>query len=164
MIKLISSIQKSNRGMGFENDLLFKISEDMKRFKDLTMGHPVIMGRRTWESLPEKFRPLPGRTNIVITTQTENNFSGGIVTSTIEDALEEAKKIDENIFIIGGARAFEEALPYADELILTEIEGEKESDTFFPYFEDKFTESKKEGPFETSDGIRYWFVEYKKVK
>ncbi len=162
MIKLISSIQKLDRGMGYENDLLFKISEDMKRFKDLTLGHPVIMGRRTWASLPPKFRPLPGRTNIVITSQTEGDFEGAVLAQNIESAIEEAKKLDENIFVIGGARTFEEALPYADELILTEIEGEKESDTFFPYFSDKFIETKTEGPFETADGIKYWFVEYKR--
>lgn len=161
MIFIISSIQKDNLGLGFEQDLLFKISADLKRFKDLTMGHPVVMGRRTWESLPKKFRPLPGRTNIVVSSQTKG-FDGAMVSKSLEEALTEAKKIDSDVGIIGGARIFAEALPYTDMLYLTEIEGEKEADTFFPEFRNNFEEINREGPFETTDGIKYWFVEYKK--
>lgn len=162
MIHIVSSIQKSDRGMGFKNSLLFQISEDMKRFKGLTTGHPVIMGRRTWESLPPKFRPLPDRANIVITSQTEGDFDGAVLSPNVEEATEKAKAVNPDIFIIGGTRVFEEALPYADILHLTEIEGGKEADTFFPYFEDKFIEIKRDGPFETSEGIKYWFVDYKR--
>ncbi len=161
MISIISSIQKDTLGLGFENDLLFKMPEDMKRFKEITVGHPVIMGRRTWESLPEKFRPLPGRTNIVVSSRDEG-FEGATVYKSLDEALTEAKKIDSDVGIIGGARIFAEALPYTDILHLTEIEGEKEADTFFPEFKNDFEETKREGPFETTDGIKYWFVEYKK--
>lgn len=161
MIYIISSIQNSDRGLGYENDLLFKIPADMKRFKDLTMGHPVIMGRRTWQSLPEKFRPLPGRTNIVITSKPLDS-DGVIVCKSVQEAIEIAKKIDEEVYIIGGAGVFNEAINYADVLLLTEIEGSKTSDTFFPPFKNIFIESKNEGPYETTEGIKYWFVEYKK--
>lgn len=161
MIFIISSIQKDTRGLGFENDLLFKIPADLKRFKDLSIGHPVIMGSRTWESLPEKFRPLPGRTNIVVSSQSLV-FEGATVCKSLPEAIAEAKKIDSDIAIIGGARIFAEALPYTDILHLTEIDGEKEADTFFPEFKSIFEEVKREGPFETDEGIKYWFVEYKK--
>src|SRR5689334_14353407 len=117
MIFIVSSIGANNRGLGFENDLLFKIPADLKRFKDLTMGHPTIMGRRTWESLPPKFRPLPGRTNIVVSSQNQG-FDGAIVAKSLEDAIAEAKKIDTDMSIIGGARIFAEALPYTDVLYL----------------------------------------------
>ncbi len=162
MIFIISSIQADNRGLGFENDLLFKIPADLKRFKDLTMGHPVIMGRRTWESLPEKFRPLPGRTNIVVTSQRLEVGPLVVISKSVSEAIAEAQKIDKDVAIIGGAGIFAEALPYTDVLYLTEIEAEKEADTFFPEFKNIFEEIKREGPFETSNGIRYWFVEYKK--
>lgn len=161
MITIISSVQKGNLGMGFENDLLWSIPEDLRRFKNLTMGHPIIMGRRTWDSLPEKYRPLPGRQNIVITSQSEFEAPGAIIVSSVEEAIEKAEELDEEIFIIGGARVFEESLHLADRLILTEIEGEKESDTYFPRFDDLFIKESEEGPFE-HEGIKYWFVNYKK--
>ncbi len=162
MIFIISSIQKDDLGLGFENDLLFKIPADLKRFKDLTMGHPVIMGRRTWESLPEKFRPLPGRTNIVVTSTGLEVGPLVLTCNNLDEAISEAKKIDSEIAVIGGARVFAEALPHADTLYLTEIEGQKEADTYFPEFKNTFEEIRREGPFETSDGIKYWFVEYRK--
>lgn len=161
MIFIVSSIQKDDLGLGFENDLLFKIPADLKRFKDLTVGHPVVMGRRTWESLPEKFRPLPGRTNIVVSSQTEG-FDDAIVCKSLQEALTEAKKIDGDVAIIGGARIFTESLSHTDILHLTEIENQKEADTFFPEFRNTFEEIKREGPFETPEGIKYWFVDYKK--
>lgn len=161
MITIISSVQEGNLGMGFENDLLWSIPEDLRRFKNLTMGHPIIMGRRTWDSLPEKYRPLPGRQNIVITSQSEFEAPGAIIVSSVEEAIEKAEELDEEIFIIGGARVFEESLHLADRLILTEIEGEKESDTYFPRFDDLFIKESEEGPFE-HEGIKYWFVNYKK--
>mgnify|MGYP006321276717 CR=1 FL=1 len=146
MIYIVSSIQKSDRGLGHKNDLLYKIPEDMRRFKDLTLGHPVIMGRRTWESLPPKFRPLPNRTNIVV----------------IEEAIEHGKKLDENVAIIGGARIFEEALPYTDILCLTEIEGHKDADVYFPEYKKDFVEFNRVGPFRSAEGAEYYFVDYKK--
>jgi dihydrofolate reductase len=121
------------------------------------------MGRKTWESLPDKFRPLPGRTNIVVSSRFEG-FTGAEVHKTLEEALEAAKRIDKDVSIIGGARIFEEALKFTDTLFLTEIEGKKEADTFFPEFRNDFQEVKNEGPFETPDGIKYWFVEYSKKK
>lgn len=148
--------------MGYENDLLFSIPEDLKRFKAITMGHPVIMGRRTWESIPDKFRPLPGRTNIIITSSNISVPIGVIKSESVEEGMNKALEIDEEIFFIGGAGVFKEAIKFADKLLLTEIEGDKQSDTFFPSFAEDFVEIKKEGPFETKEGIRYWFTDYKK--
>ena len=162
MIYIVSSIQKSDRGLGHKNDLLYKIPEDMRRFKDLTLGHPVIMGRRTWESLPPKFRPLPNRTNIVVTSLDHGEFPGAFVVKTIEEAIEHGKKLDENVAIIGGARIFEEALPYTDILCLTEIEGHKDADVYFPEYKKDFVEFNRVGPFRSAEGAEYYFVDYKK--
>ncbi len=152
----------SDRGLGYENDLLFKIPEDLKRFRDLTIGHPVIMGRRTWESLPLKFRPLPGRTNIVITSKDLSASPEVIVCKNVEDAVSEAKKLDKDFAIIGGAMVFNKTLPYTNRLLLTEIEGNKTSDTFFPEFKNDFVLENSAGPFETAEGIKYWFNDYKR--
>ena len=150
-----------NGYIGKENQIPWHLPKDLQYFKKTTLGHPVIMGRRTWDSLPEKYRPLPGRQNIVITSQSEFEAPGAIIVSSAEEAIEKTKEIDEEIFIIGGARVFEESLHLADRLILTEIEGEKESDTYFPRFNDLFIKESEEGPFE-HEGIKYWFVEYRK--
>lgn len=146
--------------MGFENDLIFNIPKDLKHFKDITMGHPVIMGKKTWQSIPEKFRPLPGRVNIVV-SRGADEFPGAEKAESVEEALEKAGSHDTEIYIIGGAKIFELALPHIDELILTEIDGNKPSDAFFPAFEKDFIEAKKEGPFEHED-LKYWFVNYRR--
>jgi len=116
-----------NRELGRGNELLWHIPEDLKRFKALTLGHPVIMGRKTFESIG---KPLPGRTNLVVSRSA----------LSLEDALAQAKKLDkEEVFIIGGAQIYEQALPYADRLYLTLIEDTKEADAFFPEYEKLFT-------------------------
>lgn len=129
MILLIAAIQKKDRGIGSNNSLLFTISDDLKRFKSLTVGHPIIMGRKTFESIG---RPLPGRTNIVITRNIGLATEGVIYCSSIKDALDEAKKIDPILFIIGGGEIYHQALPYADRIELTEVESDVAADVFFP--------------------------------
>jgi dihydrofolate reductase len=150
MISLIAALQKKDRGIGFNNELLFRISDDLKRFKTLTSGHPIIMGRKTFESIGSK--PLPNRTNIVITRQ-DLTQEGIVFCHSMEEALEKArqaegerrgeeKKMDlqqedensEKIYVIGGAEIYQQALPYADQLDLTIVEGDKEADTFFPEY------------------------------
>jgi dihydrofolate reductase len=139
-ISLIAAIGK-NRELGKGNDLLWHISDDLKRFKEITSGHPVIMGRKTWESLPEKFRPLPDRLNIVVTRQLDYAALGAKICGSIEEAIEKAHGAvgGEEIFIIGGGELYTAALPHAHRLYLTIIEDSKDADVFFPEYENQFT-------------------------
>ena len=133
-ITLIAALA-NNRCIGKDGAIPWRLPEDMKRFKDLTMGHVVIMGRKTWESLPEKFRPLPGRTNIVLTRQSGYALPKDVERfGTLQDAL--ATHTDKNIFIIGGAEIYAQALPLADRLELTLVHNEVEGDAFFPDYQD----------------------------
>lgn len=120
----------NNRELGRGNDLIWRISPDLKRVKELTMGHPIIMGRKTYESIG---RPLPGRTNIVV-TRTPTPIDGCMVVDSLPKALETARAIDtEEIFIFGGASLYEQALGEADRLYLTLIHAHAEdADVFFP--------------------------------
>lgn len=129
-----------NHVIGNGNELLWHIPDDLKRFKALTLGHPIIMGRKTFESLPPKVRPLPGRTNIVVTRDVHWSHEGVITAHSIEDALAKARDIDhEEIFIGGGTQIYEHALPQVDRLYLTLIDDEKEGDAYFPPYEKEFT-------------------------
>ena len=120
--------------------------DDMRRFKALTSGHPVIMGRKTWESLPERFRPLPGRTNIVVTRQTGYGAPGAVVADSFEAARAAAARAEgsEEIFVIGGGELYVAALPLADRLYLTLVNDTAEADTFFPPYEADFVLTKDE--------------------
>ena len=132
-ISAIAAIGK-NRELGFRGKLPWHVPEDLKHFKETTLGHPVIMGRKTFESLGIK-KPLPGRLNIVITRNPDYAAEGALVVSSIEDAIAEARKHDqEEIFIIGGAGIFKLAMHLIDRLYLTVIGGEFEADTFFPEY------------------------------
>ncbi len=125
-----------NRLIGVNNGLPWHLPDDMKRFRELTMGKPVIMGRKTYESIPRRFRPLTGRHNIVITRNRTYQAEGCTVVNSIEDALKSAGEVEE-IMIVGGARLYEQLLPKANRLYLTLIEIEFEGDTFFPSFDMK---------------------------
>nr|AIA16322.1 Dihydrofolate reductase [uncultured bacterium] len=134
IISLIAAIAK-NYTIGKNNDLPWKLPDDTKFFMNTTKGHYVIMGRKNYESLHEKFRPLPNRTNIVVTRQQSFSAPGCLVTHQINDAIAIAKKGSETeAFIIGGAEIYKLSLPTADRLYLTEIDAEVEGDTFFPAF------------------------------
>ncbi|QQR82113.1 dihydrofolate reductase [Candidatus Campbellbacteria bacterium] len=132
-ISIIAAIGKTTHALGKDGALLWRIPEDMRRFKTLTIGHTVIMGRKTWESIPEKFRPLPERTNIVITKNTAYSASGALVVHTFNEALDVAQKNERTeIFIIGGARVYEEALSKSSRLYLTLVDSDTQGDVFFP--------------------------------
>ena len=118
-----------NGEIGFQNRLLWHIPQDLKRFKKITSGHPVIMGRKTYESIG---KPLPNRTNIVISKKTDWFEEGILIVNSIKEALKFAKKIDEDIFIIGGGKIYEQTLPLAGRIELTLVDAEFEADTFFP--------------------------------
>ncbi|VVA44375.1 Dihydrofolate reductase [Candidatus Roizmanbacteria bacterium] len=132
-VSIIAAIGK-NRELGKDNKLLWHIPEDFKRFKTLTSNHIVIMGRKTYESLPEKFRPLPDRVNIVVTRDLNYAVEGVIVCHSIEKAIEKGKKYEKKeIFIIGGAQIYSLGIKYADKLYLTLVDKEyPDADTFFP--------------------------------
>ena len=147
-VAIIAAIGK-NRELGLRGKLLWHIPEDMRRFKELTIGHPVIMGRKTWESLPEKFRPLPGRANIVVTRQANYRAAGAIVADSLEVARAAAASASElpkgssapgasEIFVIGGGELYREVLPLANRLYLTLVETTSPADTFFPDYAQDF--------------------------
>ena len=129
MITLIAAAAENN-ALGKDNDLLWHLPEDFKRFKQITSGHYIIMGRKTFESFP---KPLPNRTHIIITRQEEYLVEGCLVVHSLEDALEIAPQ-NEEIFIIGGAQIYKQALPFADKIDLTRVHIELDADAFFPEF------------------------------
>ena len=152
-----------NRELGLRGKLPWRIPDDMQRFKTLTMGNSVIMGRKTWESIPEKFRPLPGRTNIVITRQTNYEAKGALVTDSLESARAAAARAEgaDEIFVIGGGEIYREALPFTDRFYLTLVDDAAEADTFFPSYEDIFTKKISEERRELN-GLMYRWIELAK--
>ena len=132
MISLIVGMTKA-RVIGNNNTLPWHISDDLKNFKKLTEGKVVIMGRKTYESLPPKFRPLPNRHNIVV-SKSVNEINGAEVASDLSEAIEKAKKHHKEIFIIGGAMIFSQAMPFVDTMYISYIKKEYPGDTHFPAF------------------------------
>jgi len=128
--------EAADRVIGMDGALPWHLPEDMRRFKELTMGATVVMGRVTWESLPEKFRPLPGRRNIVITRQPSYEAAGAEVVSSLEAALERA---DGDVWVIGGASIYEQAMPFADRVVRTRIHVQVEGDTRAPVLDSAWT-------------------------
>ncbi|OGK15278.1 hypothetical protein A2774_02485 [Candidatus Roizmanbacteria bacterium RIFCSPHIGHO2_01_FULL_39_12c] len=168
---MIAAISE-NRVIGKDNKLLWQIPEDLERFKKLTQGHAVIMGRKTFESLPKKHKPLPNRINIIVTRNKKysnhasiNRLIDTIVAGSIEDAITIAKKYekksrfaqasrDKEIFIIGGSQIYEQAIKYADKLYLTIVKGKFEGDAYFP----DYSEFKKEAVKKESSNEKYQYV------
>lgn len=146
----------ANGIIGANGQLPWSLPEDLKHFKRLTMGHPVIMGRRTWESLKG---PLPGRDNIVVTRTPGYEAPGAAVASSLEAAL--ALCLGESVaFVIGGSQLFEDSLPIAAGLVMTEIDRPYEGDTWFPeYDRSRWKETQREQHV-TTDGTRFAFVLY----
>lgn len=136
-ISIIAALGHDNV-IGKDNDLLWHLSDDLKRFKQITLGHPVVMGRRTWESIPEKYRPLPGRANIVITRDATYTAPGALVAHTFSEALGVARAAQgaEEVFIIGGGELYKTALPEADRLYLTLVDDSTPGTVYFPDYSD----------------------------
>lgn len=149
----------SNGVIGRNGQLPWHLPEDLKHFKRLTLGHPVIMGRRTWESLRG---PLPGRDNIVVTSQAAYEAPGAAVASSLEAAL--ALCTGEPVaFVIGGSRLFADSMPIAAGIVMTEIHRDYEGDIWFPeYDRSRWRESQRERHV-TADGTRFDFVLYEPV-
>lgn len=146
-----------NRVIGCDNRLPWHLPEDLQRFKALTLGHAVLMGRKTWESLPPRFRPLPGRRNIVVTRQEDYAAPGAEVAHSLPAALRLAGDSG-RLFVIGGADIYAQALPIADTLEITEVALEPEGDAQFPDIPGAEWEETAREPRVAANGIRYAFV------
>lgn len=145
--------------IGRAGALPWRIPEDMERFRARTLGHPVVMGRRTWDSLPARFRPLPGRRNVVVTRNPAWQAEGAERAASLEDALSLLDGAP-HVFVIGGAQLYAAALPLADELLLTEIDADVDGDTFFPPFDRELFEEASREPHVSETGAPFAFVTY----
>ena len=134
----------------------------MAHFKQLTQGCPVIMGRKTWDSLPPRFRPLPGRTNIVVTRQGDWQADGALRAASLHDALEQAPA-GQTVWVIGGAQIYAEALPLADRLEVTEIAKDFDGDAYAPPLGAEWTESMR-SEHVGSNGLPFSFVTYVRAR
>lgn len=150
----------SNRVIGRDNALPWRLRGDLAHFKRTTLGHPIVMGRKTWESLG---RPLPGRQNIVVTRDPAYAAEGATVVHTLEDALAAAGDAGQ-VFVIGGAQIYAAALDRADTLIATEVHAEVPGDAWFPPLPaGQWRESSRE-PQPPEDGLGYDFVTYDRIR
>jgi len=148
----------ANRTIGIDNQLPWRLPEDLKHFKATTLGKPVIMGRKTWDSIG---RPLPGRRNIVVTRQADWRADGAEAAHSLEEALALAGAVDEAC-LIGGADLYRQALALADRLCLTEIARDYDGDAHFPVFDpEDWREASREDAV-SADGLPYAFVEYRR--
>ncbi|KOP83126.1 dihydrofolate reductase [Cytobacillus solani] len=160
MISLMWAMD-NNHVIGYNNQLPWHLPEDLKFFKRTTMGHPIAMGRKTWDSIG---RPLPGRENIVITRNPEFTCEGCTVLNSVEALLEYSRQKEEEIFVIGGAEIFKLILPDADKLYLTRIYDEFKGDTFFPALnlEEWSLLSREKGIKDEKNPYDYEFMIYEK--
>ena len=159
-ISIIAAVAK-NRAIGFENKLIYWLPNDLKRFKALTTGHTIVMGRNTFESLPKG--ALPNRRNVVLST-TVKELPGCEVFPTLDAALQSCQP-DEDIYIIGGARVYEQAISKADRLCLTEVDDiPAQADTFFPDYSDWQVVNKEAHPKDERHAFEYTFTDYERAR
>jgi len=152
----------SNRVIGLNNKMPWHLSADLKKFKKITMGSPILMGRKTYESIG---RPLPGRTNIIISRNIDYQQNGCVVFNDLKTALEKASENTEEIFIIGGSDLYQSILPIADTIYLTLINQEFQGDTFFPEIElNDWSEVEREDITDDSEAtFNYSFLKLEKT-
>lgn len=164
-VTLIAAVAR-NGVIGRDGALPWRIRQDMQHFKSLTAGCPVIMGRRTWDSLPPRARPLPGRINIVVTRQAEWRADGAQAVASLDQALVQAatgSRDGSRVFVIGGAELYAQALPLADELELTEVHLDVEGDAWFPTWRrDDFAEVRREPHAAGPEHPAFDFVTYRR--
>jgi dihydrofolate reductase len=160
MISIIVAVS-DDLGIGKDNELLWHISEDLKRFKRLTTGKTVVMGKKTWESLPK--RPLPGRKNIVLTDIPGENIDGAVMAYSIEDALGKCDK-GEEIFVIGGGSVYRQFMSIADRLYISHVHRKASADIYFPEIDPDIWEAIEKEEFEASEtnSIPYTYIIYKR--
>jgi dihydrofolate reductase len=157
----ISIVAALARGgvIGRDNAIPWRIPEDARHFRALTMGHPVVMGRRTWDSLPDPYRPLPGRRNVVLTRDPDWRTEGAERAGSLDEALELVDGAA-RVFVIGGADVYAAALPIADDLLLTEIDADIDGDTIFPAFDPAVFEETAREQLVSETGARLSFITY----
>ncbi|MEZ4195003.1 MAG: dihydrofolate reductase [Candidatus Paceibacterota bacterium] len=164
-VVIVAAISRKSRAIGYKNKLLWHIPADLKRFKELSMGHPIIMGRKTFESIVAMLgKPLPGRTNIVLTRNTDYAPQGAEVAHSLEAAFAIAERENPTeIHIGGGAELYEVALPYVSKLHLTLVESEPVADTYFPEYENHFVPV-KEHPVTESGNLSFQWVDLERKR
>jgi dihydrofolate reductase len=163
-ISLIAALSR-NRVIGRNNDLPWHLPDDMKYFMQTTKGHNVIMGRKNYDSIPEKFRPLPNRTNIVVTRQAGLKLPNCVVVHSLEEAVAIAREAGEReLFIIGGAAIYQLGMPLANRLYLTEIDATIDGDTYFPDFQKSLWKevSRQHHPADERHAFPFDFVIYER--
>jgi len=162
MITIIVAVDRNN-GIGYNNNLLAHIPGDLQRFKQITMGHCLIMGKKTWESLP--VRPLPGRQNIVLTDNELDCFDCALTARSIDEALDLCQQGKE-IFIIGGGSVYMQFMPLADRLMVTHIDREFTADTYFPAINpgEWYMSEKEDYMAEEPDGVSFTYATYMRRK
>lgn len=152
--------QARDRVIGRDGTMPWHLPEDLAHFKATTSGATVVMGRRTWESFPPKFRPLPGRTNVVITSQRDWSDDGAVVVHSLQDGLNS----DSDVWVIGGAGVYAEALPQADTIVVTEIDETYAGDTLAPVIGADWIVTDAGGWQQSKSGLRYRFISYRRAE
>lgn len=157
---LIAAVAR-NRVIGCDNRLIWHLPEDMAHFKAATLGQTVLMGRKTWESLPPRFRPLPGRRNIVLSRAPDYAVPGAERYASWPEALARMEE-DETVFVIGGAEIYAQAMAWANRLMLTEIEDEPVGDALFPEVDPALWKEMARERSVSANGLAYSFVTYQR--
>jgi dihydrofolate reductase len=163
-LKLIYA-KAANGVIGLNNQMPWHLPEDLAHFKRTTLGSPVLMGRKTWESIPAKFRPLPGRANLVMTRQTDWHSDGAQVVHSLEEGLTVALAHcpeGKDLWVMGGAEIYAQAAAIADEAVVTEIEQDFEGDAFAPKLDTTWHEISRESHTAAS-GLKFSFVTYQRT-
>lgn len=155
MEKIIIAAISENGVIGKDGDIPWHYPEDLEHFKQKTIGHPVVMGSNTYRSLPEDFKPLPGRKNIVLTRSELDTDESVSIANSLKEAWDIAENVDDKVFIIGGASIYKQTLDEADRMIITRIHEEYDGDTFFPKWK---TDNWKE--VKTDEREDFSFIEY----
>lgn len=164
-ISLIAAVG-SNNVIGSDGDLPWSLPKDMKFFSSTTRGHHVLMGRKNYESIPKKYRPLPGRPNLVVTRQNDYQAPGAAIFQSIESAIEHAKNAgEEELFIIGGGEIYKQTIAFADKLYLTHVDAAPSGDAHFPSFDESEFEKSIIAEHEVDDVHNHSFIiiEYLKM-
>lgn len=162
MTTIVVAMGEKNE-IGFENQLLWHLPKDLKHFKDLTSGHPIIMGRKTYESIG---KPLPNRTNIVVSRKKDWFEEGVLIVGSLKEAMKFAKKIDEEVFVIGGGNIYEQTMDIVDKLEVTLVKADLEADIFFPKIDEKIWKKTNEVCHEKDEknGYDFCFQTFERIK
>jgi dihydrofolate reductase len=151
MISIVVAVADNNV-IGKDNQLIWHLPADLRYFKQKTLGHPMIMGRKTFESIG---KPLPGRTTIIVTRQEGYTVEGCLVAHSVQEAIQKAKELDEQVSIIGGAEIYKQALPHVDVIYLTRVHHTFDGDTFFPELNEAEWEHISAEPHEPDEKNKY---------